>query len=263
MQAIIRLVNRLFQTLGWRIIKLGTYNDLLESFNQLSVIHHCLQFELDLNRIVIRDLYRTKGGGLCFIQVGANDGVRDDNFRESIEEFSLSGLMIEPQPGAFARLSSKYVDNPRIKTVNCAISRQTGHVKMYVFEDAVEGSIQLDVFSSLDIEVIRRQKLACRIRSAITSIDVDALTFDQVSRLHGIEDVDILIVDTEGYDFEVIKMVDFSKMRPTLIQIEHQNLPPSETKKAIDFLVEKGYKVNMHRWELTAVRDDYLRSLKP
>ena len=51
-------------------------------------------------------------------------------------------------------------------------------------------------------------------------IDVPCLTFDSLVSKHGVTAVDLVQMDTEGYDFEIVKLIDLDRLRPRLIMYE-------------------------------------------
>lgn len=52
---------------------------------------------------------------------------------------------------------------------------------------------------------------------------------------------DYFQVDTEGYDYEVLAMFDFSVYKPKMIRAEYINLTPPEKKGMITILKKNGY----------------------
>jgi hypothetical protein len=54
-------------------------------------------------------------------------------------------------------------------------------------------------------------------------------------------DLDYLQIDTEGFDYEILKMIDFSIIKPKLIKFESVNLSISDKQSANLLLVCNGY----------------------
>lgn len=72
---------------------------------------------------------------------------------------------------------------------------------------------------------------------------VRAVTIDHLLREYGIEHLDLLQVDTEGYDAEVVKMVIESNHRPKLISFEVLYLTREDYIDLHDLLLKNGYYV--------------------
>jgi hypothetical protein len=56
-----------------------------------------------------------------------------------------------------------------------------------------------------------------------------------------VDRVDLLAIDTEGYDAEIIRHIDFGAYRPRLLEYEHYHLPPDEREGCRNLLENLGY----------------------
>src|SRR6478672_5357121 len=68
------------------------------------------------------------------VQIGANDGVTYDPLRRFIVKYGFRGVLVEPQPDAFARLQKNYSDLPRITFEQAAIAEADGEKPLYRFK---------------------------------------------------------------------------------------------------------------------------------
>ena len=238
--ATIDVVQRLLGLVGFRLIKTDTYAEL-------NAYRHCRSHGPDLLGLVLHTLDRP-----TFVQIGANDGIRDDEFRRHVGKFAR-GLMIEPQPAAYARLAATYEGNPTIKTMRCAVAQRSGVMTMHAFKEATENNAQLDVFSSFDLALVQKVKADYGFKSPIESFEVPALTLGDALTEAGLERVDVMVIDVEGFDFEIVKMIDFDAMRPRVIQFEFINLDGPQLRDALRYISEKGYSVSLLRSEVIAV----------
>jgi hypothetical protein len=57
---------------------------------------------------------------------------------------------------------------------------------------------------------------------------VQCWTFHQLLERHGLDHVDLLQIDAEGYDYEILRTVDFSRVRPRFINYEREILLEDE-----------------------------------
>jgi len=48
-------------------------------------------------------------------------------------------------------------------------------------------------------------------------------------------------IDTEGYDLEVIKLIDLERFRPTLLMFEHLHLASADFETCLQRLRDHGY----------------------
>jgi hypothetical protein len=61
-------------------------------------------------------------------------------------------------------------------------------------------------------------------RGAVKTITVPALSLENLLAKHRVERVNLLQIDTEGFDFEIIKMIDFKRIKPEIIHYENNFL---------------------------------------
>lgn len=60
---------------------------------------------------------------------------------------------------------------------------------------------------------------------------------------NNVDKVNVVAIDTEGFDYEVIKLIDFNEVHPDLIIFENKHLTSSDHKECCEMLESKGYKV--------------------
>jgi hypothetical protein len=70
--------------------------------------------------------------------------------------------------------------------------------------------------------------------------------------------IDLFQIDVEGYDFEVIKSLDFGKYRPSIIKYEHVNLSILDQNLAKIHLKAYGYFLFKEGGDTIAVRLDII-----
>jgi hypothetical protein len=71
----------------------------------------------------------------------------------------------------------------------------------------------------------------------------------------GLRHVDLLQIDVEGWDYEILKMVDFTRMKPAIINYEHAHLNPDDWDAAVGLLVRNGYRVGIGQYDTVAYLD--------
>lgn len=161
----------------------------------------------------------------------------------------MRGVFVEPQPQCFKKLVKNYQDEGQFIFENSAISKQDGSVTFYgVRED--EPGLPLWCYQIANLErnrvvsILADQKNELKTtnyESLIEAIDVPAVTFKTLLSKHNIKKLDLLIIDTIGFDFEIIKMIPFDLMKPPIIHFEHTLLPIDEQETCFKYLAELGY----------------------
>lgn len=169
-----------------------------------------------------------------FVQVGANDGVLDDPLRDLILEHNLTGLLVEPLPDMFETLKENYRSQNELFFENIAISDVEGGAVIYRVRKDADVPYGFHGLASFSRSHLRKEGAQekdieeCRIRTS---------TFSKVFEKYNIKHITLLQIDTEGYDFEIIKLAFSCGIRPEIINYEHCHLRPAikyECKKFLD-----------------------------
>ncbi len=231
---------------------LGKYDYQLVHRSRALNEHPDSCLEIDFNYIAAHHHTRTKD--FFFVQVGANDGIADDPIREMAVRLCWRGVLIEPQRAVFERLQQNYLGYENLVFKNVAISPQACTKTLYTIDDQKkelpEGS---SGWASFDKEILlKRKRWTENIEDYILEEEVACIPFSTlIDQLH-ITKIDLLQIDTEGFDFEVIKIVEFEKMKPTIIHYEHQHLSPNDRDAYLKFLIGHGYRIAPERNDTTA-----------
>jgi len=183
-----------------------------------------------------------------FVEIGANDGAQADHLRRLLARRDWRGVLVEPNPAAFARLRERHGANPRIALENAAISSSDGRLPFYELAPPGEGEPPelagtYDLLGSLSRDALLALPFIRNPESRIARTEVDALTLDSLLRKHDLERVDLLVVDTEGHDYEIVRQVDLERDRPRLIVYEHCLLAEADRRACRERLAGAGYEL--------------------
>jgi FkbM family methyltransferase len=210
-----------------------------------------------------------------FVEIGSNDGLQHDHLRPFILSCDWSGVMVEPQPHVFARLEENYANVSRVALENAAIAGRDGSVPFYYPSPPGAGESGLpdwyDGIGSLSREfVLAHAEHIPDIGRRLVRAEVDALTYESLLRKHGLEQVDLLLLDTEGSDWEILRGIDFRGSPPRLLVYEHYHLSPEDRRACRAHVEETGYETMEEGFDtfcLDAAPDDDLtrawRRLRP
>lgn len=177
-----------------------------------------------------------------FIQIGAYDGIRNDPVHKYVKDYRWEGILVEPDSYSMPKLKETYKDQNLIFE-QIAISDTRGEKLFYIFEGKRFGST-LD-FDRADQHIIRDSKSVIKTR-------VECITFsDLISKYH-ICDLEVLVIDTEGHDFRIIKLIDFSRIKPHIIIYERTHIKDEVCRR---FLESKGYTIvqNFSQYDNAAI----------
>ena len=211
-----------------------------------------------------------------FIEIGSNDGEQHDHLRPLIRSQAWTGVMVEPVPYVFDRLRRNYGDLERVTFENAAIADRDGRLPFYHLREAAPGERErlpgwYDGIGSLSrANVLNHRRHIPDIDERIVSGDVPCLSFESLCRKHDVEVIDLLVIDTEGYDAVILGRIDFTIHRPRLIVYEHFHLEPDERVRCRTALEHRGYETmeeGFDTWCLDTSADDRVtqawRDLRP
>ena len=91
--------------------------------------------------------------------------------------------------------------------------------------------------------VYNKSELIPNIDEHIVKVQVKCVTLENLIQKHDVQRIDVFVVDTEGYDFEIIKQIDFERFKPSIIVYEHTHLNNDEKYECKRYLRKIGYTV--------------------
>ena len=157
-----------------------------------------------------------------FVSIGANDGRMVDPVYWFIarNRYRVRGLLIEPMKDAFEELCRTYQDYPRLTPLNLAIHNTEKKMELYrVDPTRLKG---LPAWSkgiaSFNPE---HHKLSGTPTERIITETVECVSLGELIEVHEIDTIDLLQIDTEGYDSEIILGLDFERVKPAVIHFKH------------------------------------------
>ena len=173
-----------------------------------------------MNMIDYNDLI--KKNELIIVQVGSHDGIVGEEYglHELLERTSNFKLfLIEPIPQFFNNLVNvygKYGD--KITYCNFAITDIIGKTRM----------VELGGMSRID--------------HGGGSLEVESQTWDSFIKLYNITNIDLMLIDCEGYEFNVLQQVNYDTCRPSVIRYEYMHIGDKEG--CDNFIRSKNYKID-------------------
>jgi hypothetical protein len=60
--------------------------------------------------------------------------------------------------------------------------------------------------------------------SDIEEVDVKIVVFNDLIEKYNISEIEYLFIDTEGYDYQIIKSIDFNKTKINKVKFEYKHL---------------------------------------
>lgn len=174
-----------------------------------------------------------------FVQIGAYDGQTVD----PVNEYALTGKMkcflVEPIEASFQKLRSFYNGAPNVNLIQAAIGHSDGSTTMFKVKQASQSySIPRGGLSSFDKGHLLRHKIK---EEDIEEVHVPCLTLKTLLARFQLSKVNILQIDTEGFDAEIVKMALALGHTPDCINFENSNLSLESKTEIYELLTKSGY----------------------
>jgi len=189
-----------------------------------------------------------------FVQVGAHDGVMHDPLRKFILNNNWQGIFIEPQRDMLEKCKKNYQNIDKLQFVNIAVHPNESLITLYKVKNPKDyshtgwASINSDRFNNTIY------------KDSILEEQISAKHLMKVIQENNFTSVDLLQIDTEGFDLEVIKMFDFNTFKPVLIQYEHVHLSIDDKLEIQNIISSFGYYLTEKKNDTIAIRKDILTS---
>ena len=148
----------------------------------------------------------------------------------------MEGIILEPSPRYFKLLQINYEKLKVIHLLPYAIFEKKGKLKLFeLSENALKNYPSWGAgLGSLDINHLLNLKVN---PDEIDTIEIEGITFSDLLNMHpDFSRIDYLQIDTEGYDFQILKTIDFNKFTTKMIKFEFKNLSAFEQECAITML---------------------------
>ena len=193
----VRFVRKFLRSLGYDIINRSKYGyDPFLDIQKLS-----LAWRVPIN---------------CFFDVGANEGQTSS---EASRYFPATRIYaFEPHAPTFGRLVQRMARCSGFSGYNLALGSANGDVTLYEYDQSVLNSL------------IPNAQYAVRFGQDARKTSAKCVTLDEFCATNGIMGIDVLKIDTEGFELEVIKgaanLLETGAIR--FVYLEFNDVQPGE-----------------------------------
>ena len=188
--------------------------------------------------------------------IGAHNG---SGLEELILKQKKKVLLIEPVEYNLQSLKLRFKNIDNIIFENIGISDERNQIKFYyVKESSVkklgkEWASGIGSFKKKHLLDHHRKRFQIT-ENDIEEINVKILVFDDLVKKYNINEIEYLFVDTEGYDYRIIKSIDFNKIKITKVKFEYKHL--DDTFKFETRLSELRKMFSQHNYRETEIDDE-------
>jgi FkbM family methyltransferase len=193
-----------------------------------------------------------------FIEIGASDGVTNDPLHPFISRELIRGIRVEPLPWAFQRLSAGHADSTDIRCINAALAAEDGEAPFFTVDMNGINLSSAHQFSSFRRDILLAHRtFVPDIEQRIVETRVPTVSFGTLKRIAldmGAADIDVVHIDTEGFDGAVLDMMWDHGLRPALVSFERAHMSKAEIERQADRLASSGYRLAMGHFDMIAYR---------
>jgi FkbM family methyltransferase len=162
-----------------------------------------------------------------FFQIGTNNG--NDLFRELvIKENPDMVILVEPNEFLIDDIKKNYSNIKNVYIYNNAIYYDDDQIiELYIpAKNGIMGTRADNGITYDDGHFTLLPMNDWGSKNDMVKISSTGITFDKICSIHGITNIDYLQIDTEGFDSEIIKMIDLSKYKINKIRFEKWGFKP-------------------------------------
>ena len=180
------------------------------------------------------------------LQIGAFDGVSNDPVHDLIRTFPhVRAVLLEPQPAPYAALQRLWHDDPRVAPIQAALAADCGGRPLYVVAESHSHlhpfAGQVASFSRAHVETACRRYMWRPSADAIASVAVTTVDWRTLVDRYG--RFDLVVIDAEGFDGEIVHLIDLAAHPPDIIVYEHCHLTRRMRRRCSSRLRRAGYVV--------------------
>jgi len=185
---------------------------------------------------------------LFFVQIGANDGVIYDPINQFVTRNNWRGVLVEPVAHYFEQLKANYADHTNLIFENVAISNKNEVRDFYRVQENLEFLPEwCNGLGTFNLDVLLTHKWAIpNIEQYVVTEQVTCITFTELLDRNNIQHIDLLLIDTEGFDYQILQQIDFDLIKPGILLYEHQYISKQEKIQCEQQLTQYGYQLSHH-----------------
>jgi FkbM family methyltransferase len=180
-----------------------------------------------------------------FVQIGSNDGKKNDPLYQYIRKNGWKGILVEPDTANFKKLTNNYSRVNGLIFENLGIGPERGEMLFYRLKDITEQEPGwYDQIGSFDKETfIKNIEYGQGLDKRMTAEPLQVITFYDLLQKNKFWEVDLLHTDTEGFDYKILRSIDFAKHDIRIVLFEGEWMTQFELKEIFQYLRKYNYRI--------------------
>ena len=173
---------------------------------------------------------------------GRTTGATGDPLARWFGETRWSGVLVEPIPHLAAALARRYAARENIEVERSAIGESDGEARIFRIADSPGAPAWHQQLASFDRSVLLKHSGAIPgLDSLVVEESVPVVSVKTLLSRRHMSRIDLLVIDTEGHDFRILRQFDLIALAPALVMFEHQHLNSADKSAACSLLHRAGY----------------------
>jgi FkbM family methyltransferase len=175
------------------------------------------------------------------IQIGANDGISHDHLHNIIKKFRLKSLLLEPIKKYFLDLQNSYSNFDNVEFENSALS--INNEILFLYKVDPDHSDKYGTLASGISSFYKEHLLKHGVKKKhIVQEKVNQISFDELLKKYNIKLFDLLLIDTEGYDCNIVNdfFIRIKDIRPIII-FEWSHIKNNELENTLNTIIKNSY----------------------
>lgn len=180
-----------------------------------------------------------------FVEIGANDGRKNDPLYHYIIRYGWRGILVEPDPANFRKLKENCQAIEGLIFENAGIGPEQGEMLFYKIKDITEQEPGwYDQVGSFDEKTfLKNISFGKGLDQRIIAEPLPVITFDQLLEKNNFGTPDLLHLDAEGFDYRILRSIDFTKYQIHMVLFESEWMTKTELKEIVLYLRKHRYRV--------------------
>tara|TARA_R110001592_G_scaffold176803_1_gene416864 strand:- start:275 stop:853 length:579 start_codon:yes stop_codon:yes gene_type:complete len=171
-----------------------------------------------------------KDDDIYFLEIGAFDGKSFDGLYKYTHSNKWKGIFVEPIPKYFQQLKINFKNIENKFFENSAITEENKEYRIKLIEGKEKWAKGSSSLTNNDNTV----------KYGYSEQTINGITFDTLVKKYNIQKIDVLQIDTEGYDLIVLEQI-IPRFKPKFIKVEQRHLKMADKIKMKAVLTNCGY----------------------
>ena len=189
-----------------------------------------------------------------FVQIGANDGIKNDPVHEFIKKYYWTGILVEPIPEMMERLRNAYRGVNDLIFENVGIAGQNGTMDFYYLPPKYSEPDWLQQIGTFDKNaILLNLENYPELLDKIETRKIATLTLKELLGKNNISKTDLLIIDAEGFEYKILRQLDQLEEKPDYILFEWGCMDNNDQNRLYEFLNSQRYRLYSSGGDILAV----------